>query len=289
MKPTIIITTLVLLTACSDWTRIEPLEPEVRYPWQESPELWEEYRTSVREYKERDHSIVYARLENSPEKVVNEKHFLRSLPDSLDIVTLTNAADFSDYDAEDLAWVQSFGTKVLYHIADIDGVEAAISSVKANGLDGFSFTASYKFDDQEHQTAISGMIDRLVSAKSEGQFIVFEGNPMAISSDKRESIDYFVLNCVDYDKAHNINLAVYEAMEKCGLPAAKILLSAKVGSVLEDEGKIKVDALTEMTERVVTYGNLGGLAVYDIEKDYYHYDGNYVAVRTAIQTLNPSR
>lgn len=47
--------------------------------------------------------------------------------------------------------------------------------------------------------------------------------------------------------------------------------------------------MTEMTERVVTYGNLGGLAVYDIEKDYYHYDGNYVAVRTAIQTLNPSR
>ncbi|MBQ8422592.1 MAG: hypothetical protein IJX11_10085, partial [Bacteroidales bacterium] len=92
MKPTIIITTLVLLTACSDWTRIEPLEPEVRYPWQESPELWEEYRTSVREYKERDHSIVYARLENSPEKVVTEKHVLRSLPDSLDIVTLTTAA-----------------------------------------------------------------------------------------------------------------------------------------------------------------------------------------------------
>lgn len=67
---------------------------------QESPELWEEYRTSVREYKERDHSIVYARLANSPEKVVNEKHFLRSLPDSLDIVTLTNAAEFSGYDAD---------------------------------------------------------------------------------------------------------------------------------------------------------------------------------------------
>lgn len=277
------------LVSCSDWTRIEPLEPKVRYPWQESPELWEEYRTSVREYKERDHSIVYARLANSPEKIVNEKHFLRSLPDSLDIVTLTNAAEFSGYDAEDLAWVQSFGTKVLYHIADIDGVEAAISSVKANGLDGFSFTASYKFDDREHESAISGMIDRLVSAKSEGQFIVFEGNPMAIPAEKREFIDCYVLNCVDYDKAHNVNLAVYEAMEKCGLPAAKILLSAKVGSVLEDEGKIKVDALTEMTERVVTYGNLGGLAVYDIEKDYYHYDGNYVAVRTAIQTLNPSR
>lgn len=278
-----------MLTACSDWTRIEPFEPEVRYPGQESSQLWEEYKASVREYKERDHSIVYARLENSPEKIVNEKHFLRSLPDSLDIVTLTSAAEFSGYDAEDLAWVQSFGTKVLYHITDIEGVETAVSSVKANGLDGFSFTASYKFDDQGHETAVSGMIDRLVSAKSEGQFMVFEGNPMAIPADKREFIDYFVLNCIDYDKAHDINLAVYEAMEKCGLPKDRILLSAKLGADLETESKAKVDALAEMTERVITYGNLGGLAVYDIEKDYYHYDGNYVAVRSAIQTLNPSR
>ena len=72
-------------------------------------------------------------------------------------------------------------------------------------------------------------------------------------------------------------------------PHHKLLLSAKVGAVLETESKAKVDALTEMTGRVVTYGDLGGLAVYDIEKDYYHFDGNYVAVRTAIQTLNPSR
>ena len=277
------------IVSCSDWTQTEPLEPVVRYPWQESPQLWEEYKASVREYKERDHSIIYARLENSPEKVTNEKHFLRSLPDSLDIVTLTNAAAFSQHDAEDLAWVQSFGTKVLYHIADFSAAEAAISSVKANGLDGFSFTASYKFGDQEHTAAISAMIDRLVSAKSEGQLLVFEGNSLAIPADKRESIDYYVLNCVDYEKIHNINLGVYEAVEKCGLPAEKILLSAKVGAIIEDESKSKVDALSEMTERVVTYGNLGGLAVYDIEKDYYHYDGNYVALRGAIQTLNPSK
>ena len=277
------------IVSCSDWTQTEPLEPVVRYPWQESPQLWEEYKASVREYKERDHSIIYARLENSPEKVTNEKHFLRSLPDSLDIVTLTNAAAFSQHDAEDLAWVQSFGTKVLYHIADFSAAEAAISSVKANGLDGFSFTASYKFGDQEHTAAISAMIDRLVSAKSEGQLLVFEGNPLAIPADKRESIDDYVLNCVDYEKIHNINLGVYEAVEKCGLPAEKILLSAKVGAIIEDESKSKVDALSEMTERVVTYGNLGGLAVYDIEKDYYHYDGNYVALRGAIQTLNPSK
>ena len=71
------------IVSCSDWTQTEPLEPVVRYPWQESPQLWEEYKASVREYKERDHSIIYARLENSPEKVTNEKHFLRSLPDLL--------------------------------------------------------------------------------------------------------------------------------------------------------------------------------------------------------------
>ena len=288
MKQTIIITTLLLLTACSDWTQTEPLDPVVRYPWQESPQLWEEYKASVRDYKERDHSIIYARLENSPEKVTTEKHFLRSLPDSLDIVTLTNAEAFSAYDAEDLEWVKSFGTKVLYHITDAADVQKAVSSVAAYGLDGFSFSAEYKFDDKASSDAIAAVVDAL-AAGQDCYLIVFEGNPMAIPEDKRDMIDYYVLNCIDFNKAHNINLAVYEALAKCSVPKEKLLLSAQVGAVIETESKAKADALTEMTERVVTYGNLGGLAVYDIEKDYYHYDGNYVAVRNAIQTLNPSR
>lgn len=103
-------------TSCSDWTSTESVEVDSVYPWEREPELWEEYRAAIRDYKNRDHYLVYARFENSPEGAMNEKGSMRCLPDSLDIVSLTNAANFSEYDAEDMSWMHGMGTKVLYQL-----------------------------------------------------------------------------------------------------------------------------------------------------------------------------
>ena len=70
----------------------------------------------MRAYKQSEHFIVYARMHNSPEKATGEQDFMRSLPDSPDIVTLTNADNFSKFDAEDMSVMHEKGTKVLYQI-----------------------------------------------------------------------------------------------------------------------------------------------------------------------------
>jgi len=94
------------LAACNDWTEMEAVDNNVKKPWEQDPALWAEYTAALRDYKKSEHFIVYARLHNSPEPAASEKDFMRCLPDSLDIVALTNADNFSRYDAEDMAVMQ---------------------------------------------------------------------------------------------------------------------------------------------------------------------------------------
>ena len=58
---------------------------------------------------------------------------------------------------------------------------------------------------------------------------------------------------------------------------------------LTDEDLNKLDAVTEMTNRVISLGPLGGLAIYALGDDYYQAKMNYQTSRMAIQTMNPSK
>lgn len=100
---------LLLAAACSDWTETESVENSVRKPWEQDPALWADYTAALRAYKQSEHYLSYARLYNSPAKAASEQDFMRCLPDSLDIVTLTNADNFSAYDAEDMAVMRERG------------------------------------------------------------------------------------------------------------------------------------------------------------------------------------
>ena len=141
------------LAACNDWTEMEAVDNNVKKPWEQDPALWAEYTAALRDYKKSEHFIVYARLHNSPEPAASEKDFMRCLPDSLDIVALTNADNFSRYDAEDMAVMREKGTKVLWQV-DYAGraaefadaaklgawLDRVVSSVAANGMDGYSLS-----------------------------------------------------------------------------------------------------------------------------------------------------
>ena len=178
---------LLLGASCSDWTETENIDNTVLKPWEQDPALWADYTAALREYKASAHYLSYARLHNSPSPASSEQDFMRCLPDSLDIVSLTNADNFSAYDAEDMAAMHEKGTKVLYQVdyaarkadfADaaalktyLDGVIAAVA---ANGLDGYSFTA-----DPLDAAATATIVATLSAARSDGQLLVFEGNPLS--------------------------------------------------------------------------------------------------------------
>ena len=55
------------------------------------------------------------RFANNPGTTLGEQDFLRSLPDSVDFVVLTNADNLSVYDKEDISKLKRTGTKFLYY------------------------------------------------------------------------------------------------------------------------------------------------------------------------------
>lgn len=288
---------LLLGASCSDWTETEAIENTVYKPWEQDPALWADYTAALRAYKQSEHYLSYARLHNSPAQAASEQDFMRCLPDSLDIVTLTNADNFSAYDAEDMAVMREKGTKVLYQVdyagrkaefADaaalasyLDGV---IASVAANGLDGYSFTA-----DPLDAAATASIVSTLSAAKADGQLLVFEGNPLSVAAADREKLDYVVLDTETAANTTEVRLPVLNATGYAGIPANRLLLAAEIDAPLQDADRTEYAAVELMARCVVEYGPLAGFAAYNIAGDYYHADRNYSTIREAIQTLNPSK
>ena len=55
--------------SCEDWNETEAVKQKVERPEDQNPELWAEYTAALRDYKQSEHFIVYARLFNSPNQV----------------------------------------------------------------------------------------------------------------------------------------------------------------------------------------------------------------------------
>lgn len=286
--------------ACDEWTETEVVETAVNKPWEQDPALWAEYTAALRAYKQSDHYLVYARLNNSPAVATSEKDFMRSLPDSLDIVSLTNADNFSQHDAEDMAVMREKGIRVLYQVdyarrADEFADQAAltayldrvVASTNAYGLDGYAFTGSPRIDDPAATRNAALIVERLSADGS--KLLVLEGNPLFLSADDRDKVDYIVLDTDQTESVLGVRLQVINATDYAGVPASKLLLSAQFGAPLKDEDRTEWGAVEEMARRVIPYGPLAGLAAYEIAQDYYNSDMNYRVIRQAIQTLNPSK
>lgn len=288
---------LLLGASCSDWTETENIENTVLKPWEQDPALWADYMAALRTYKASEHYLSYARLHNSPSPAASEQDFMRCLPDSLDIVTLTNADNFSAYDAEDLAAMHEKGTKVLYQVdyaarkAEFSGeaalkayLDGVIAAVAANGLDGYSFTA-----DPLDAAATATIVATLSAARSDGQLLVFEGNPLSVAEADRAKLDFVVLDTEKAENTTEVQLLVLNATGYAGIAPEKLLLAAEIDAPLQDEDRTEYAAVELMARCVVEYGPLAGFAAYNIAGDYYHAEMNYQTIRAAIQTLNPSK
>lgn len=299
MKRLVYIILLLLISACSKWTETESIQLNYLRPWDQNPELWNKYKASLVDYKASDHFLIYARFDNAPEKAASERNFMRCLPDSLDFVSLTHADNFSAYDKEDMAWMESIGTKVLYQVdltkkgftttGELENyLDKVIASVKENGMNGYSFTGQYVLGNALNESLASVAVAKLSAAKTDGQVLVFEGNPCFIPEADRSKVDFFVLDSENTEYAQDLRFQILTALDYAKVPAAKLLLGADMDGTIRNEEREKCASVPELARRVVSFGPLAGLGITNISSDYYSYDGNYVVTRAAIQLLNPS-
>ena len=296
---------LILSASCSDWNDIEAVDIDPQHAKDQNPELWARYMESLRIYKqERTHYITYGSFENGTEQSKNEGAYLRSVPDSLDIVTLANSENITAYDREDIPSLQEKSTRVLYlvdyakkmtELADAAALstwlDKAVSTATELKLDGFAFNGLPSYGGTDAEQAARKEAARLIVSKLSafGKTLVFEGDPAFVDAADLSKLDYVVLNTTDIENAVNLKLHVVNILETYALSKEKLLLAAKIGSKLTDEDLNKLDAVTEMTNRVISLGPLGGLAIYALGDDYYQAKMNYQTSRMAIQTMNPSK
>ena len=144
---------LTATTSCDDWTEMEIHETDVNGAKEQNPEQYSVYTQNIRAYKATKHAVVYARLDNAPDKATSEKFFLRSLPDSIDIVSMRNADRLTDFDREDMAMVRAdYGTRVLYYVDCTLGdkqnaaIASAAEAVRAGTFDGITLASSVPVD-----------------------------------------------------------------------------------------------------------------------------------------------
>lgn len=286
--------------ACSDWTENETVDLKTTRPSDENPELVARYRAALRDYKAREHYMVIAHFNNAPAVATGERDFMRGLPDSLDMVLLTNADNFSKYDAEDMTVMREKGTKVLYRI-DYAGrmeefsdaatlgayLDRVVASVREHGMDGYSFTGIPREGDPARAEAATLLVSKF--AAEDGKVLIFEGDPIFIAEADRAKVDYFVLNTEATENVTEVKMQVARALNYASIPASKLLLAADVVAPIIDEEKEEQNAVEELTARVVSLGHLCGLAVRNPQRNYYSAERNYPLLCEAIQTLNPSR
>lgn len=296
----ILLLACMFAAACNDWTENEAVDLKTTRPSDENPELVARYRKALRDYKAREHFLVIAHFDNAPAVATGERDFMRGLPDSLDMVLLTNADNFSKYDAEDMPIMREKGTKVLYRV-DYAGrmeeftdaatlgayLDQVVASVREHGMDGYSFTGIPREGDPARVEAAALLTSKL--AGDEGKILLFEGDPTFIEADDRAKIDYYVLNTELTDNVTEVKMQVARALGYAGIPASKLLLAADVAAPIIDEEKEEQNAVEELTTRVVSLGPLGGIAIHNPQRNYYSAERNYPLICNAIQTLNPSK
>ena len=288
---------LLLGASCSDWTETENIDNTVLKPWEQDPALWADYTAALRAYKASAHYLSYARLHNSPSPASSEQDFMRCLPDSLDIVTLTNADNFSAYDAEDMATMREKGTKVLYQVdyaarkAEFSGeaalkayLDGVIAAVAANGMDGYSFTA-----DPLDAAATATIVATLSAAKGDTRLLVFEGNPLSVAAADRAKLDFVVLDTEKAENTTEVQLQVLNATGYAGIPAGKLLLAAEIDAPLQDADRTEYAAVAAMARCVVEFGPLAGLAAYPIAGGHYPADRHPSPIPRADPPVDPSK
>lgn len=298
----------LFVVSCNDWTETESVPQKTQRPNEQDPELWAQYIAALREYKQSEHALVFASFANGAPVATSEKDCLRSLPDSLDVVSLTNADNFSEFDREDLAVLKEKGTRAVYFVdyasrsaefADLTVLGAYLDKVVARtrglGLDGLSFSGIPVFGsdaEQAVQKAVAALfIEKFAAVAGSGKelLLLFEGDPQFLAAADRSKVDYFVLDTKETDNVFTLKMQVLRALGAGAVPREKLLLGAMTEYEVVDTDKVGWNAIPLLTLHVTELGPLGGLCIYGANQDYFGAEFIYPLTRTAIQTLNPSK
>lgn len=316
---------MTFAASCTDIESIELNRPGLD---EQSPELYAKYLHNLNEYKQSDsHKVTYAWFDNSVKTPYSRGQHISDVPDSLDVVSVMYPADLAEFELQDMAAVRTKGTKVVYTIsfdkiqkeyADkvVEGTEtgtfAAYLQAEVDRLLGYEASfdgiiAEYKgknpiFMTEEEKTEAKAGQDTFFSAimnwksSHSDKMLTFQGYPENLMGQNvLQDCRHIILVTDKLDDVQQLSLVVRKAMISADVPTDRFVVAVSTVSMDTTDGKTGYfgdrramkEAAYWVTESSADYTR-AGIAIYNIQNDYYSADAIYPCVKEAINIMNPA-
>ena len=291
--------------SCDDWTEMETknFEPEP---------LSEEYYAALREYKKSDHPLTFGWFGSwSPQGAASLYYSLKSIPDSVDIVSIWGSyGSLTQFQKDDLKYVQEvLGTRVTFtlfshNMTNLPGnfenvaenipkaAQAIADSIHKYGYDGIDFdhectSKDLLYKEENMTTLLREMRQRLGPDK----LIIVDGFVDLISEEGWKYANYAVSQAYGATSATRLKQRFDWIKEYIG-PERYIVTenfeswAATGGVTFRDPERGEMPSLLGMAYWNPVEGRKGGLGTFHME---YEFSNNYKYLRQAIQIMNPAK
>ena len=314
---------VLALSACSDMESINLEEQGID---EQYPEQYAKYLNNLREYKNSGHKIVYGWFDNSEKVPFSRGQHISDVPDSLDAV-IVMTPELEAFELEDIASVHEKGTKVLYSIsydnilkeytdkvkegtetgefpaylsAELDrliALETPFDGIVAEycGKNPIYMSEADKTAAKVNQDAFFGVITKWKDA-NKGKRLVFKGYPAnLIGQSVLSSCEHIILITNDVTDAAQLGIEALQALIAEGVPSDRFIVSASTVSLdATDKNTGYYNSLRALSEAAywVTEPSAeftkAGMAIENMQNDYYNATNTYQYVREAINIMNPA-
>lgn len=313
--------------SCDDWTDVESIGIKQPGIEEQNPELYTKYLENLRQYKaDTEHKKVYAWFDNSKKNPTSRAQHITSLPDSIDIVGLMYPSELATFEKEEIVTLQQKGTKVVYTIS-YDEIKAQYEDLISTQpeLENESTFDAFLKKEVEKQLAYAEPFDGIIikyvgqnpkymneedkaiytemqniflnamltwKSQNSNKILSFEGKPQnLVDKNILNNFLHIIIDAFQVSNETELNLSILECLET-NVPTDRFIIAVSSPSSDGTEGFWgTTEAIIESAYWTTAESNIytkAGIAINNVQYDYYRTNGTYRTVRETINIMNPA-
>lgn len=314
----------IAFASCTDVESISINESNVK---DQNPEAYAKYLANLTAYKASEHKVVYAWFDNSNKVPYSPAQHITNMPDSIDVISMMYP-ELEAFEKNDMETVHQKGTKVVYTVSyddikaaydelaadehntslapfdsylqteltarlaysnDFDGLIAEFSGKKPDFMSATEL-ATYQATQNIFLNAINTW-----KTNNADKDLVFKGKPQnLVDKTILNGCKHIILDSGSATTASQLDLLVSNALET-GVPSDRFVMAVSTISYDTTDKKTGYWGSTRALGEVAYWATVGkagyekaGIAIYNVQNDYYSTSGASTYVKEAIDIMNPA-
>lgn len=318
---------ITCFSACDDWTEIENVDINTPGMQEQNPAAYAKYLQNLIAYKSSDHKVVYAWFDNSEKTPFSRGQHISDTPDSLDVISMMYPAELAEFELADMQTVRTKGTKVVYTIS-FDKIQKEYTEKVKEGTETGTFdtylkseldkqigyagnfdgliaeykgtnpiymSAEQKTEAKKNQDAFFSVVSTWKTGNAD-KLLTFQGYPENLLEQTiLTSCKHIILATDNVTDDAQLSVVARLAMVGAGVPTDRFVVAVSTASLdaadkqtgFYDTDRALLEAAYWTTEHSDDYTR-AGLAIYNVQNDYYNAANTYLYVKSAINIMNPA-